>query len=117
MTVKISSKDAPAGPHGEVALAKGELIGMRMWRDEPPTDDKPSTTSEHETVGYVISGRAKLVLEDRTVVLEPGQFLLRPGRHRAHLPYPRALHGDRGDGTARRLTRPSRGTTRRARLA
>lgn len=72
MTVKISSKDAPAGPHGEVSLAKGERIGMRMWRDEPPTDDKPSTTSEHETVGYVISGRAKLVLEGRTVVLEPG---------------------------------------------
>ena len=72
MTTKVSSKDAPSGAGGEIALAKGALVAMRMWRDEPPTDDKPSTTSEHETVGYVISGRAKLVLEDRTVALEPG---------------------------------------------
>lgn len=72
MITKVSSKDAPSGAHGEVALAKGELVGMRMWRDEPPADDKPSTTSDYETVGYVISGRAKLVLEDRTVALEPG---------------------------------------------
>ena len=70
MITKVSSKDAPSGAHGEVALAKGELVGMRMWRDEPPADDKPSTTSDYETVGYVISGRAKLVLEDRTLLDE-----------------------------------------------
>ena len=72
MTIKVSSKDAPSGAQGEVSLAQGERIGLRMWRDEPPTDGKPSTASDHETVGYVISGRAKLVLEERTVVLEPG---------------------------------------------
>ncbi|WP_375454456.1 cupin domain-containing protein [uncultured Methylobacterium sp.] len=83
MAGKISSRTAPAGPHGEVALAQGERVAMRMWRDEPPTDDKPSTTSPHETVGYVISGRAKLVLADRTIALEPGDSYCVPA-HAVH---------------------------------
>lgn len=71
-TQTISSRTAEAGAHGEIPLAAGERVAMRMWRDEPPTDGKPSTTSPHETVGYVISGRAKLVLANESIALEPG---------------------------------------------
>ncbi|WP_375462463.1 cupin domain-containing protein [uncultured Methylobacterium sp.] len=71
-TGKVSSRDAATGANGEVSLAAGARVAMRMWRDEPPNADKPSTTSPHETVGYVISGRAKLVLAGETIALEPG---------------------------------------------
>ena len=78
MATKVSSAAAPAGPHGEVSLAGGEKLAMRMWRDEPPTDDKPSASRPYETVGYVISGRAELTLSGETVTLEPGDSWLVP---------------------------------------
>ncbi len=72
MTTKVSAHSAAAGPHGEIALARGERLGMRMWRAEEPNADKPMTSSPHETVGYVISGRAELVVGGETVALAPG---------------------------------------------
>ncbi|KAB1074901.1 cupin domain-containing protein [Methylobacterium planeticum] len=78
MATKISSRTASAGAHGEVSLAGGETLAMRMWRDEPPTDQKPSASRPYETVGYVISGRAELTLSGETVTLEPGDSWLVP---------------------------------------
>jgi quercetin dioxygenase-like cupin family protein len=72
MATKVSAHGAAAGPHGEIALARGERLGMRMWRAEEPNADKPMTSSPHETVGYVISGRAELVVAGETVALAPG---------------------------------------------
>ncbi len=45
---------------------------MRLWRDEPPTQDKPSHKHDYEVVGCVICGRAELEIEGQTVRLEPG---------------------------------------------
>ena len=78
MTTKISTKNAREDSHGAIGLAKGERVAMRMWRHEPPTDDKPSASRPYETVGYVISGRAELVLGGETVTLEPGDSWLVP---------------------------------------
>jgi len=78
MTTKISSRAAPTGRQGEINLAAGERLSMRMWRDEPPTDHKPSASRPYETVGYVISGRAELTLSGETVTLEPGDSWLVP---------------------------------------
>ncbi|MDP4026381.1 cupin domain-containing protein [Methylobacterium sp. NEAU 140] len=78
MATKVSAHTAAAGPHGEIGLAAGERLGMRMWRAEEPNADKPMTTSPHETVGYVISGRAELVLGGETVALAPGDSYLVP---------------------------------------
>ncbi|MCJ2091369.1 cupin domain-containing protein [Methylobacterium sp. J-072] len=72
MATKVSAHGAAAGPHGEIALARGERLGMRMWRAEEPNADKPMTSSPHETVGYVISGRAELVVGGETVALSAG---------------------------------------------
>ncbi|WP_457105561.1 cupin domain-containing protein [Methylobacterium sp. P5_C11] len=72
MATTISARSAAAGPHGEIGLARGERLGMRMWRAEEPNADKPMTTSPHETVGYVISGRAELIVGGETVALAPG---------------------------------------------
>jgi hypothetical protein len=40
---------------------------MRLWRDEPPTQDKPSRRHEYEVVGYVITGRAELEIEGPSI--------------------------------------------------
>jgi mannose-6-phosphate isomerase-like protein (cupin superfamily) len=78
MAIKVSSKNAGEGPHGEVALARGQVVAMRMWRDESPSADKPMAKRPYETVGYVIAGRAELVVEGETVLLEPGDSWLVP---------------------------------------
>ncbi|MCJ2035433.1 cupin domain-containing protein [Methylobacterium sp. J-068] len=78
MAVKVSSRTAGEGPHGEVALARGQSVAMRMWRNESPATDKPMAARPYETVGYVVSGRAELTVNGEKVVLEPGDSWLVP---------------------------------------
>ena len=51
---------------------------MRLWENEPPTDDKPEVTRDYETIGYVIRGRAELLLEGQRILLEAGDSWLVP---------------------------------------
>jgi quercetin dioxygenase-like cupin family protein len=57
---------------GQVYLASGRRVSMRLWREEQPGDAKPASSRDYETVGYVIAGRAELELEGQRVTLEPG---------------------------------------------
>ena len=75
---KVSSSTSPHGDAGQKYLASGKRVAMRLWEDEQPTDAKPVTAREYETVGYVISGRAELHLEGQQVALEPGDSWLVP---------------------------------------
>lgn len=81
--MKVSSEASPKGAQGQIYLATGKRVSMRMWRDEPPNDgqDSGSAPREYETVGYVISGRAELTLEGQTLRLEPGDSWLVPPAH------------------------------------
>jgi len=69
---KLSSESSPRGAMGQKYLASGIHVSMRLWQDEPPGDAKPPTAREYETVGYVISGRAELLIGEQKVILEPG---------------------------------------------
>lgn len=75
---KVSSSHSPHGEMGQVYLASGKRVAMRMWRDEEPAEAKPVSTRDYETVGFVMSGRAELNLEGQTLVLEPGDSWLVP---------------------------------------
>jgi quercetin dioxygenase-like cupin family protein len=75
---KVSSAHSPTGDQGEVYLASGKRVSMRLWRDEEPTQDKPTHRHEYEVVGYVIAGRAELDIEGQTVRLEPGDSWVVP---------------------------------------
>jgi mannose-6-phosphate isomerase-like protein (cupin superfamily) len=75
---KVSSASAPTGAEGELRLAAGTHMAMRLWRDEQPTSGKPASRHNYEVVGYAIKGRAELVIEGRTVTLEPGDSWLVP---------------------------------------
>jgi quercetin dioxygenase-like cupin family protein len=45
---------------------------MRLWENTQPGEPKPEAARSYETVGYVLSGRAELLLEGETVPLAPG---------------------------------------------
>jgi mannose-6-phosphate isomerase-like protein (cupin superfamily) len=78
-TVKmVSSAASPKGEMGQVYLASGKRVAMRLWRDEQPGADKRPARREYETVGYVVAGRAELTVEGQTLRLEPGDAWLVP---------------------------------------
>lgn len=75
---KIDSKHSPKGEMGQVYLASGKTVSMRMWDEDPGTwPDKPHVR-DYETVGYVISGRAELHVEGQVLKLEPGDSWVVP---------------------------------------
>lgn len=74
---KVSSKGTQACPTGEVLLATGRAMAMRLWQDEEPQQKTPHR-SPYETIGYVVSGRAELTVDGETAMLEPGDSYLVP---------------------------------------
>ena len=56
----------------------GKRVSMRLWIDEPGGKLKGPTSRDYETVGYVISGSAKLDLEGQTLNLKAGDSWLVP---------------------------------------
>ncbi len=75
---KVNSNYSPTGELGQKYLASGISIGMRLWENEEPGDAKPASQRDYETVGYVISGRAELHIENQRVLLEPGDSWVVP---------------------------------------
>lgn len=75
---KVSAEASPEGQMGQTYLAAGTKVGMRMWRETDPSDGMGVHARDYETVGYVISGRAELVVEGQTVTLEPGDSWMVP---------------------------------------
>jgi mannose-6-phosphate isomerase-like protein (cupin superfamily) len=76
--IKVDSTHSPHGPLGQLYLATGVGVGMRLWRDLPPEPPKPEVARDYETVGYVISGRAELHVEGQMVILEEGNSWVVP---------------------------------------
>lgn len=76
---KIDVEHAPTGPHGQVYLASGNALSMRLWEEEPgDADGKNEHTSPYETIGYVMEGRAELELDGKTITLEAGDSWVVP---------------------------------------
>ena len=76
---KVSSKHSPQGHMGQIYLAMGKSLSMRLWREEPGDKEGSSPHARpYETVGYVISGKAELHVEGQMVVLEAGDSWLVP---------------------------------------
>ncbi|HEU4503592.1 MAG TPA: cupin domain-containing protein [Nitrospira sp.] len=75
---KVESKSSPQGDMGQKYLVAGKRVSMRLWVLEPGGELKTPTSREYETVGYVISGRARLDLEGQTLNLKAGDSWLVP---------------------------------------
>ena len=76
--IKVDTAHSPKGPDGQIYLASGKTVSMRMWKDEEPGASKSPVRREYETVGYAVSGRAELTIEGQTVRLEPGSSWVVP---------------------------------------
>jgi mannose-6-phosphate isomerase-like protein (cupin superfamily) len=75
---KITVHSASTGEMGQRYLASGSRVALRMWSGQPTSSGKPEASREYETVGYVISGRARLVTGDETLDLGPGDSWVVP---------------------------------------
>lgn len=42
---------------------------MRLWENEQPGSPQPSTARDYEVLGYVISGKAELLIEGNLLSL------------------------------------------------
>ena len=69
---RIDIAKSQQGPQGQRYLASGEAISMRLWDEVPAGHASEPVRRDYETVGYVIAGRAELILQGSTVSLEPG---------------------------------------------
>lgn len=74
----IKASTAPQGGMGQIYLAAGEAVGMRLWHETEPSDGMGVHTRTYETVGYVISGQAELTMGGKSVTLEPGDSWVVP---------------------------------------
>jgi quercetin dioxygenase-like cupin family protein len=75
---KVETGSSPKGEMGQRYLVAGKRVSMRIWIDEPGGKLKGPSMRDYETVGYVISGRAKLDLEGQTLDLKSGDSWLVP---------------------------------------
>lgn len=75
---KVSEAHQPHGAMGQIHLAGGEQVSLRLWRNEAPGGKDERTTRAYETVGYVIAGRARLHVDGDAVALEPGDSWVVP---------------------------------------
>lgn len=70
--IKVDGAYSPKGPEGQKYLANGRSLSMRLWEREAPGESKTPVRRDYETVGYVISGQAELLIEGQAVLLHPG---------------------------------------------
>lgn len=75
--MKVDSEHSPTGSMGQKHLAMSKSMSMRLW-EEDPSELKPPTRREYETIGYVISGRAELHSEGQMVLLNAGDSWVVP---------------------------------------
>jgi len=74
---KVESRHSPRGEMGQIYLASGKAVAMRLWREHPGTETV-QTSREYETVGYVIEGRAELESEGQRLILSQGDSWVVP---------------------------------------
>jgi len=75
---KVSLDSSKIGEMGERYLASGRSMGLRIWEDEEPGDQKPVRRRDYETVGYCLRGRAELHIHGEIIDLRPGDSWVVP---------------------------------------
>jgi quercetin dioxygenase-like cupin family protein len=74
---KVESSRSPHGDMGQKYLVSGKALSMRLWEEGPQQEKRPSARP-YETVGYVLGGRADLILEGQRINLREGDSWLVP---------------------------------------
>ena len=93
---KVEAGTSSRGEMGQKYLFAGKRVSMRLWVEEQGSRKAP-TAREYETVGYVISGSARLDLEGQTLNLKARKLVACTSGSDAPIHDHRALHGCGGD--------------------
>ena len=99
---KVEAGSSPQGEMGQKYLVAGKRVSMRLWVEEPGGKLKAPTTRDYETVGYVISGSAKLDPGRTDPEFKGWRLMVGAGGSDAPIHDYRAVHGRRGDRTTGR---------------
>ena len=75
---KIPKTEARTGDMGQLYLAAGTDVALRMWDGEAASEGCESPARDYETVGFVISGKAELTIEGQTIELVKGDSWVVP---------------------------------------
>ncbi|SDQ77460.1 cupin domain-containing protein [Quadrisphaera sp. DSM 44207] len=75
---RVEAAAAGTGGMGQRYLAAGSQVAMRLWDEQPASGGEPQVARDYETVGYVISGRARLRAGDQALELGPGDSWVVP---------------------------------------
>ncbi|NBB92392.1 MAG: cupin domain-containing protein [Gammaproteobacteria bacterium] len=66
------------GPLGDLQLAQGEAVGLRIWRDYT-TSEKAARTRPYEIVGHASMGEMTVIIDRHPEELvEGGSFVIPP---------------------------------------
>lgn len=72
-TYKTTADESRRGADGQIPLARGERVSMRMWAERPgDKEDSALHSRDYEVVGYVIEGAATLEMEGDEISLRAG---------------------------------------------
>lgn len=75
---KVSGEDSPTGQLGQKYLVSGVSVSMRLWEEKAGEGDLRRHARDYETVGYVLDGKADLLIDDITMTLVKGDSWLVP---------------------------------------
>lgn len=77
INLKKHGNAANSGDMGQIFLARGTRMAMRMWDEPVGRTDSPHTRS-YETVGYVLEGLVALTIQGERTTLKPGDSWIVP---------------------------------------
>ena len=73
----LKGENIENGPLGDLELAQGERVGLRIWRDYT-TAEKAERTRPYEIVGYVVKGEITIIVDGHAEELVEGDSFVIP---------------------------------------
>lgn len=73
----LRGENIEEGPLGDLQLAQGEAVGLRIWLDHT-TNKKEERTRPYEIVGYVAKGEVTVVIDGHPEELVEGDSFVIP---------------------------------------
>jgi mannose-6-phosphate isomerase-like protein (cupin superfamily) len=84
-TILVPESEAARGEMGQLYLAAGQNVALRLWDEGPETGLRICSARDYETVGYVIEGRARLRVGNWAVELKPGDsWVIETGKEHSY---------------------------------
>lgn len=73
----LKGENIESGPLGDLELAQGDRVGLRIWKDYM-TESKAERTRPYEIAGYVVKGEITLVVDGHATELVEGDSFVIP---------------------------------------